>query len=55
MTISRWKRLILCCSSTFADEVPLTFSNDLIELTKTLEGISEEDAQGYFRLSGRYL
>ena len=32
----------------FADEAPLTFSNDLIELTKTLEGISEEDAQGYF-------
>ena len=25
----------------FADEAPLTFSNDLIELTKTLEGISE--------------
>ena len=32
----------------FSDEAPLTFSNDLIELTKTLEEISEEDAQGYF-------
>jgi len=32
----------------FAQDEPLTFSNDLVELTKTLEAISEEDAQGYF-------
>lgn len=32
----------------FSDDDPLIFSSDLVELTKTLEGISEEDAQGYF-------
>ena len=32
----------------FAQDEPLTFSNDLVELTKTLEALSEEDAQGYF-------
>jgi len=32
----------------FAKDQPLTFSNDLVELTKTLEAISEQDAQGYF-------
>ncbi|MBV7391932.1 phytoene desaturase [Enterococcus sp. ALS3] len=32
----------------FSQEEPLTLSNDLVELTKTLESISEEDAQGYF-------
>lgn len=32
----------------FTDDDPLLFSSDLVELTKTLEGISEEDAQGYF-------
>jgi phytoene desaturase len=32
----------------FNEEPPLTLSNDLVELTKTLENISEDDAQGYF-------
>lgn len=32
----------------FSEDEPLVFSSDLVELTKTLEGISEEDAQGYF-------
>ncbi|WP_010052679.1 phytoene desaturase family protein [Carnobacterium maltaromaticum] len=32
----------------FEQEDSLLFSNDLIELTKILEEISEEDAQGYF-------
>ena len=32
----------------FQGEEPLVFSNDLVELTKTLETISEADAQGYF-------
>lgn len=32
----------------FSEDEPLVFSTDLVELTKTLEGISEEDAQGYF-------
>ncbi|WP_206853068.1 phytoene desaturase family protein [Candidatus Enterococcus mangumiae] len=32
----------------FNKEEPLEFSNDLIELTKTLEAISQEDAQGYY-------
>lgn len=32
----------------FNKEEPIEFSNDLIELTKTLEKISPEDAQGYF-------
>ncbi|AQP54464.1 dehydrosqualene desaturase [Vagococcus penaei] len=31
----------------FNKEEPLEFSSDLVELTKTLEGISEKDAQGY--------
>lgn len=32
----------------FNKEEPIEFSNDLIELTKTLENISPEDTQGYF-------
>ncbi len=32
----------------FSDDDPLVFSSDLVALTKTLESISEEDAQGYF-------
>ncbi len=32
----------------FRNEDPLLFSSDLIQLTQTLEAISEEDAQGYF-------
>ncbi|MBE8831563.1 phytoene desaturase family protein [Enterococcus hirae] len=32
----------------FNKEEPIEFSNDLIELTKTLENISSEDTQGYF-------
>lgn len=32
----------------FRGESPLLFSSDLTQLTKTLETISEEDAQGYF-------
>lgn len=32
----------------FANDDPLLFSSDLTTLTKTLEDISEEDAQGYF-------
>lgn len=32
----------------FNKEKPIEFSNDLIELTKTLENISPEDTQGYF-------
>ena len=32
----------------FSDQESLSFSNDLVELTKSLEAISEEDAQGYF-------
>lgn len=32
----------------FRKEGPLTFSSDLVALTKSLEAISEEDAQGYF-------
>ena len=32
----------------FNKEEPIEFSNDLIELTKTLEAISQEDAQGYY-------
>lgn len=32
----------------FSEQESLTFSNDLVELTKSLEAISEEDAQGYF-------
>lgn len=32
----------------FSDDEPLIFSSDLVKLTKTLEEISEEDAQGYF-------
>lgn len=33
----------------FAKEEPLQFSSDLTKLTKTLEGISEADAQGYYK------
>ncbi|MBA5255037.1 phytoene desaturase family protein [Enterococcus hirae] len=32
----------------FNKEEPIEFSNDLIELTKTLENISPEDTEGYF-------
>lgn len=32
----------------FRNEDPLAFSNDLVELTQSLESISEEDAKGYF-------
>lgn len=32
----------------FSDDNPLVFSSDLVALTKMLESISEEDAQGYF-------
>ncbi|MGY3766290.1 phytoene desaturase family protein [Vagococcus vulneris] len=32
----------------FRKEDALLFSSDLVELTKTLEAVSEEDAQGYF-------
>ncbi|GCF94212.1 dehydrosqualene desaturase [Enterococcus florum] len=32
----------------FSDDEPLLFSSDLVKLTKMLEEISEEDAQGYF-------
>lgn len=32
----------------FREDAPLLFSSDLTELTKTLEAISEEEAQGYF-------
>lgn len=43
------KRVEPMLSLQFPDEEPLSFSSDLVSLTTTLEGVSEDDTRGYLK------